>query len=213
MSEDYFHHRNNAHRYQTTKITDDGDIQLIEAKGMTDEEHTDIMRVYPHGFSSHSPAGSHMIAMGLGGRRDNIVAIGGEHEKYRQRKLLEGEAVVYDMTGNIVKMVLGKGIIVNAKEGAVAVTAQEKSIDMVSKTDTTVAAEGKITTASKGVTTMDADGDFTVTSKAKLTETGAGDSAFGSTGGITYIGGNGADGDYEFVLTVAGISTKVKAKM
>jgi phage gp45-like len=205
MSEDYFHHRNSAHRYEIQKVDDEGDIQLIDANGMTDEEHTNIMRVYPHGFTSHSPKNSHMVALGLGGRRDNIVAIGGEHQDYRIKKLKEGEAVVYDMKGNVVFMHLGDGIAVNAKVGTVAITAQEKSIDLVSKTDTTIKAEGKVTSASKGDTKINAD--------AKLTVVGKGVAAFGSSGDITFIGGDGTDGDYQFVVTVAGISTKVKAKM
>ncbi|WP_428999551.1 phage baseplate assembly protein, partial [Stenotrophomonas maltophilia] len=64
------------------KVDDEGDIQLIDADGLADEQHTKIMRVYPHGFSSNSPEESHMLALGLGGRRDLLVALGGEHPKY-----------------------------------------------------------------------------------------------------------------------------------
>lgn len=205
MSEDYFHHRNSAHRYQTTKIDDDGEIQLIDADGMEDETHTKIMRVAPHGFTSHSPKDSHMVALGLGGRRDNIVALGGEHQDYRIRKLKEGEAVVYDIKGNVVFMHNDDGIAVNAKVGTVAITAQEKSIDLKSKKDTTISAEGKVTSQSKSDTDVKSDAKVTVVSK--------GVAAFGSSDGITYIGGDGTDGDYQFVVTVAGPSTKVKAKM
>jgi phage gp45-like len=189
MSEDYFHHRNNAHRYETTKVEDKGDIQLVEATGMDEEEHTEIMRVQPHGFSSHPPKGSHFLAVGLGGRRDNLVAIGGEHQDYRIKELLEGESVQYDTKGNFLRMLLDKGMSMYAKVGAVLITAKEKSIDLVAKTDLTAAAEGKSKIVSKG------------------------DAAFGSSGGITYIGGDGTDGNYQFVQTVAGPSSKVKAKM
>lgn len=187
--EDYFTHRNSAHRYLIQKIDDSGDIQLVDGNGLVDEQHTKIIRIYPHGFSSYSEDDAHMIALALGGRRDMLVAIGGEHKDKRIKNLNKGESVLYDSQGNIVYMQLDKGISCNAKVGPVAIISQADSVTVTSKKDTTVAAEGKLSMVSKGT------------------------AAYGSSGDITYIGGDGTDGDYEFVMTVAGPSTKVKAKM
>jgi phage gp45-like len=189
MPEDYYHHRNSAHRYQIVKTKDDGDIQLIDANGLEDEQHTQIMRVYPHGFTSYSPKDSHLIALGLGGRRDNIVALGGEHQDYRIKNLNEGESVLYDTSGNVVHMLIDKGIAMNAKNGPVVVTSQADNVNVVSHKDATVAADGQLKMVSKG------------------------QAAYGSSGDLTFIGGDGTDGNYQFVMTVAGPSTKVKAKM
>jgi phage baseplate assembly protein V len=115
MSEDYFHHRNVAHRYEVTKVDDSGDIQMIDGSGMEDELHTEIMRVFPHGFSSNPPVGSHMLAMGLGGRRDSLVAFGGEHPDHRPKNLAPGDSVLYNADGSIWKMV-GKDATLDVKE-------------------------------------------------------------------------------------------------
>lgn len=187
--EDYYTHRNSGHRFQIKSVDDSGDIQLIDADGMTDESFTKIMRVYPHGFSSRSLPDSHMVAIGLGGRRDMLVALGGEHHEKRIKDLEEGESVLYDSEGNVIFMKLGKGISCNAKKGPVSIESKDGSVDIVSKTDTTVAADGMLKMVSKG------------------------QAAYGSSDGITYIGGDGTDGTYAFVVTEAGVSTKVKAKV
>ena len=126
--EDYYTHRNSGHRYLIRKVDDEGDIQLIDADGLADEQHTKIMRVYPYGFSSNSPEESHMLALGLGGRRDLLVALGGEHPKYRPRKLPTGNAVLYDDKGNVVWSKGKDGLSVNAKTGTVEIRSQDNKI-------------------------------------------------------------------------------------
>lgn len=108
--EDYYGHRNSSHRYSIKKIDDDGEIQLIDADGLTDEQHTKIMRVYPHGFSSHSIEDAHMVSLGLGGRRDMIVALGGEHPEKRPKKIPKGDTVLYNAEGDVIR-IFGKDTI------------------------------------------------------------------------------------------------------
>ncbi len=203
--EDYFTHRNSAHRFQIKKVRDDGDIQLIDADGLTDESFTKIMRVFPHGFTSHSLDDAHMIGLGLGGRRDLMVALGGEHHEKRIKNLKKGESVIYDSEGNVVYMKLDKGISCNAKKGPIEIKAQDGSVDITSKKDTTIKSEQSVAVTAKKDSTIEADG--------KLKHVSKGEAGFGSSGGITYIGGDGSDGLYAFVETVAGTSTKVKAKV
>jgi phage gp45-like len=108
--EDYYTHRNSAHRYLIQKVDDSGEIQLIDGNGLTDEQHTKIMRLYPHGFSSNSVQDSHMLAMGLGGRRDLLVALGGEHPDKRPKNLPSGDTILYNAAGDAIR-IFGKKTI------------------------------------------------------------------------------------------------------
>lgn len=102
--EDYYTHRNSGHRYLVKKIDDSKEIQFIDADGLADEQHTQIMRVYPHGFSSHSVDEAHMLAIGLGGRRDLLVALGGEHAKKRPKNLPKGDTILYNAEGDVIRL-------------------------------------------------------------------------------------------------------------
>lgn len=126
--EDYYTSRNSAHRFLIQKIDDSGPLQLIDADGLLDEKFTKIMRVHQHGFASHALKDSHMIALGLGGRRDMLVAFGGEHPDKRIKNLKEGEAVLYDSEGNVIFARVGKGISVDAKKGVVEIRSQKDKV-------------------------------------------------------------------------------------
>lgn len=102
--EDYFTHRNSGHRYLLQKIDDSKDIQLVDGNGLADEQHTQIMRLYPHGFSSHSIKDSHFLSIGLGGRRDLLIALGGEHHEKRPKNLPEGDTILYNAEGDAIRM-------------------------------------------------------------------------------------------------------------
>lgn len=102
--EDYYTHRNSGHRYLIQKIDDSKPIQLVDGNGLADEQHTQIMRVYPHGFSSHSIKDSHMLAIGLGGRRDLLVALGGENDKKRPKNLPQGDTILYNAEGDAIRL-------------------------------------------------------------------------------------------------------------
>ena len=88
--EDYYTHRNSAHRMIVSGVDDTGDIQFVHADGLDTEKFTQIMRVFPHGFSSHSPDDAHMLGLALGGRRDQLLALGGEHPKHRPKNIGKG---------------------------------------------------------------------------------------------------------------------------
>jgi phage gp45-like len=111
--EDYFTNRNSAHRMLVTKIDDSGDIQLIDAEGLVGEKTTKIMRVYPHGFTSHAPKDAHFLAVNLGSRRDHLVALGGEHKDYRPKNIGLGNTALYNADGSIWKLI-GKDVTLNA---------------------------------------------------------------------------------------------------
>lgn len=108
--EDYFTHRNQGHRYTIQKIDDSKEIQLVDGNGLADEQHTELMRLYPHGFSSHSVKDAHMLALGLGGRRDLLIAMGGEHHEKRPKNLPEGDTILYNAEGDAIR-IFGKKTI------------------------------------------------------------------------------------------------------
>lgn len=161
--EDYYTHRNSAHRYQIKKVDDSGDIQMIDADGLTDESHTKIMRLYPHGFTSHSPDDAHMLALSLGGRRDLLVALGGEHHEKRPRNVEKGDSALYNAAGDVIrifkksldivhtgsiKLSIGNGV--NGKGGAgdnkdVTVVITDKNIKLTKGKSTVTIEDGKIT--------------------------------------------------------------------
>ncbi|MDQ2080472.1 phage baseplate assembly protein [Xanthobacteraceae bacterium Astr-EGSB] len=103
------------------KTDDRGSQQLLDVTGLKSEDLKEIVRVQPHGFTSHAPQKSEGVFLSLGGRSDRILALGFEHKDKRIRNLPEGAAVLYDDKGNVVYVKGSDGIAVHAKEGKVTV--------------------------------------------------------------------------------------------
>ena len=114
MSEDYYSQRNSAARFLLQKLDDKGKQQYAKVDGLTDETFERVMRVQPHGFTSHPPAGSHMLGIALGGKRDTLALLGGEHPDKRHRNVGEGNTAIYNADGTIAKHV-GKDYSVDAE--------------------------------------------------------------------------------------------------
>lgn len=121
--EDYFTHRNSAHRFAIDAVDDSGPLQFVNASGLDSEVFTKITRIQQHGFSSVSPIDAHMLAISMGGRRDQLFAFGGEHPNFRPRNLGPGNTALYNADGSIMKLV-GKNFTVDAG-GKMTVTVKE----------------------------------------------------------------------------------------
>jgi phage baseplate assembly protein V len=89
-------------RVTLTETDDSGTQQLVRAKGLADEEFRHALRINPHGFTSHAPAGSEGAVLTGGGRRDRPLILGLEHKDHRPSGLAEGESVLYDAKGQVV---------------------------------------------------------------------------------------------------------------
>lgn len=194
--EDYYTHRNQGHRYLIKKIDDSEDIQLVDADGMADEQHTKLMRVYPHGFSSHSVDEAHMLALSLGGRRDLLVALGGEHHQKRPKNLPKGDTVLYNAEGDVIrlfgkktldithakniKLSIGKGLKDSSgggqNSGSNGPSQGGKEAEAGEDKDVTIVITEKDITLTKGKTTVKLTGD-------SLLCEGASDAAYGVKGG------------------------------
>jgi len=112
------------------KVDDSGVQQLLDVQGLASDQPQGVWHLFPHGFSSNSPTGADGILKALGGRSDRLIFIGGEHNKYRQKNLPSGNAVLYDDKGNVVWMQSGQGIAVTAAAGNIVVTTQKGTVSI-----------------------------------------------------------------------------------
>lgn len=144
-------------RAQLIGLDDSGSQQLLDLSGLKSDRPRKVPRVMDFGFASAPPAGADFLMLAAGGGSSRAVAIGGEHQTYRQANLPAGSAVLYDSSGNVIFAKAASGIVVKAKDGAIVV--------------------------------QPADGQN------------------------VFLGGDGTDGVYSPVKTVAGNSSNVLAKM
>jgi phage gp45-like len=93
-------------RRATVQKTDDSGTQQILKKmtGLKSETFEDVYRPQPHGFSSHAPSGSEGVYLALGGRSDRLLALGFEHKDYRPKNTPEGGTILYNHTGDVVRV-------------------------------------------------------------------------------------------------------------
>lgn len=97
-------------RRATVQKTDDSGSQQILKKmtGLKTEVFEDVYRPQPHGFSSHAPEGSEGHYLALGGRSDRLQALGFEHKDHRPKDTPEGGTIIYDHTGDAIRVVKDK---------------------------------------------------------------------------------------------------------
>jgi hypothetical protein len=104
-------------RRATVQKTDDSGTQQMLKKmtGLKSETFEDVYRPQPHGFSSHAPAGSEGVFLALGGRSDRLLALGFEHKDFRPKDTPEGGTVLYNHTGDIIRVFKDNMDAVHAK--------------------------------------------------------------------------------------------------
>lgn len=135
FADQYLGGRNSALRIYLSSTDDSGTEQYLSAQGLPGESFTRLLRVQPHGFSSHAPAGSHAIGLAPGSRRDQLVVFGGEHPDHRPAGLAEGDSIQYNATpGTSVKCEGGKVII---SAGGTTVTISADGIEITGGTKLT----------------------------------------------------------------------------
>lgn len=101
-------------RFEFGEVDDSGETQRVRGFGTAGEELTKVHRVQSHGLYSNPPKGAHGVGIPLGGERDLAVVIGGEVAGLRPRNVTPGQTVLYDASGNIIRMFGGDGIKLNA---------------------------------------------------------------------------------------------------
>jgi phage baseplate assembly protein V len=118
-------------RRATVLETDDSGTQqmLKRMTGLKSETFEDVYRAQPHGFSSHPPEGSEGKFLALGGRSDRLVALGFEHKKHRPKDTPEGGTVLYNHTGDIIRVFEDNLDAVHAKKINIKIGKGQESSD------------------------------------------------------------------------------------
>jgi len=105
---------------RVTGLSDDGVIQTLQYRTPLDVRSA-TPRMTEFGFSSAPPVGSDVVVLSLGGDRSSQVIIATNHKSYRHTGLQAGETVIYNQTGQFVKLT-ASGIAVEANGQPVTVT-------------------------------------------------------------------------------------------
>lgn len=109
--------RSMVRRVAVVEVDDSGDFQRLKLTGLAGEELKNVVRLHDFGFASNPPAGSEGLLMTQGGRADRVWAVGFEHQKYRQKDLPSGGQAIYDMAGNVIKMLVDGGVSHTTNKG------------------------------------------------------------------------------------------------
>lgn len=92
--------------------------QFVSGRGMFNDGYTRIHRPEPHGFASSPPAGSKGLLLPSPGNPDFAVVLGLEHPDHRPGDIPGGGSALYDAAGNIIKVVMGDGIVIDVTGSA-----------------------------------------------------------------------------------------------
>ena len=96
--------RNVLRRVEVVEVDDTGPQQLVIVKGLAGEIMRLPYRAQYFGASGNPPPGSDGLALLIGGRPDQAVLIGIEHQDHRPRNIGVGEKVLYNAHGDIIKI-------------------------------------------------------------------------------------------------------------
>lgn len=146
--------RSSLRRARIVKVNDEGTQQLVDLKGLKNEEPKKIFRPQDHGFTSNPPEDTEGVIVQMGGRTDRTMYLDGGHKKYRPRKLPIGASALYNHTGDIIRVFeknldvvhsqkinlqIGKGTDVSSNDGSKdADNSGQKNISVVLTGDSMV---------------------------------------------------------------------------
>jgi phage gp45-like len=92
--------------------------QFVSGRGLFSDGYTKIHRIEPHGFMSNPVKGAKGLVVSPNGNPDEAYVLGGEHPGHRPSGLPGGASALYDAAGNIIKVLMGDGIIVDVAGNA-----------------------------------------------------------------------------------------------
>lgn len=105
-------------RVELEKTRDDEGLQRATVKGLAGEVIKEAHRLQMYGLTSHAPAGGHGFLLSAGGRRDQAVLLGLEHQDHRPRDLPEGATRLYDTADGYVYLDADGNLFANVQKGA-----------------------------------------------------------------------------------------------
>lgn len=225
----------NALGRATVETTDDTfPMQRIQSNNFSKEAMDDIEHVHPYGFSAN-PQKPDMLGgvkraaeaflSYIGGNRSHGVVMATGDRRFRLFKLKPGEVGLHDDQGHQVHI---------TRDGVFSSAPNSKKIVAQIMSDDTLpqdsgqqgqAKYGQIPQAGRNtVATVQMDKTtYTITNPGTIILKrndgtmieldGSGNVQVKPGGGMVFLGGTGSDGTYDFVVTLSGPSTNVKAKI
>lgn len=96
--------RSTTRRARIVKVDDDGTQQLVDLKGLKNEEPKKIYRVVDFGRFAVPPKDTEGLLMQMGGRSDRSVWLDGGHKDYRPKKRPAGSSGLFDQYGDLLQI-------------------------------------------------------------------------------------------------------------
>lgn len=102
-------------RARIVKVNDQGSQQLVDLKVLKNEKPQKVWRPQDFGFSSNPPQDCDGVVTQMGSRSDRTLYQDGGHEKYRPKKTPVGGAVLFNHTGDIIRVFKDNTDVVHQK--------------------------------------------------------------------------------------------------
>lgn len=91
-------------RARIVKVDDSKSQQKVDIKGLKNEKPEKIWRPQDFGFSSNPPKDCDGVLVQMGSRSDRTLYMDGGHEKYRPKNTPEGDTVLFNHSGDIIRV-------------------------------------------------------------------------------------------------------------
>lgn len=91
-------------RARIDKVDDGKSQQRVDIRGLKEEKPQKIWRPQDFGFSSNPPRDCDGLMIQMGSRSDRTLYLDGGHEKYRPKKTPEGGTVLFNHSGDIIRV-------------------------------------------------------------------------------------------------------------
>jgi hypothetical protein len=108
--------RPTTRRAQIIKVDDSKSQQRVDFSGLAKEKPKKIWRPQDFGYSSNPPKDSDGVMIQMGSRSDRTLYLDGGHKDYRPKNTPEGGTVLFDHTGDIIRIFPDRMDHVHAKE-------------------------------------------------------------------------------------------------
>jgi len=95
-------------------VNDAGAIQTIKISGLENEVLDGIDRIQNYGMISNPPKGSEVVAVFMGGSREDGIAVAVDCGEYRITGLQTGEVCVYSKHGNTILFNTAGQLVLNS---------------------------------------------------------------------------------------------------
>lgn len=103
-------------RARIVKVDDEKSQQRVDIKGLKKEKPEKVWRPQDFGFSSNPPEDCDGVMIQMGSRSDRTLYMDGGHEKYRPKKTPQGGTVLFNHSGDIIRVFKDNLDVVHSKK-------------------------------------------------------------------------------------------------